>query len=134
MNQFLPNKFELEHVFFGSSGVNVLSLEGNELYFRWEPSFQDYEPFREVRIEPLPEEWSLFWLALDEIGFWEWKNLYQPPEDVIVDGHIFNLDIAFNGRELVTSCWCNAPDHIEEFYQALQDLTDLDFQHPGGVD
>jgi hypothetical protein len=51
----------------------------------------------------------------------------------MVDGHIFNLVIAFNGRELVTSCWCNAPDNIDEFYQALQDLTDLDFQHPGGV-
>jgi hypothetical protein len=49
MNQFIPSKFELEHVFFGSSGVNVLSLEGTELYFRWEPSFKNYEPFREVR-------------------------------------------------------------------------------------
>jgi hypothetical protein len=40
MNQFLARKIESEHVFFGSSGVNVASLEGTEHYFRWEP-FQE---------------------------------------------------------------------------------------------
>ncbi|HMK54861.1 MAG TPA: hypothetical protein VK444_08820 [Methanobacteriaceae archaeon] len=133
MKPFLPTKFQLEHVFFGQGGVNQLTLEDEKLIFRWESSINRDETLREVEIEPLDQEWLQFWSVLDEIGVWDWEEQYQPPTDILADGDIFSIEINYSGQNIKTDCWCNAPPRIEEFYHALEDLTDLNFQFPGGV-
>ncbi|MDP3066720.1 MAG: hypothetical protein Q8N08_08275 [Methanobacteriaceae archaeon] len=133
MKTFLPTKFQLEHVFFGAGGVNYLNLENGKLHFRWESSPTEDEILREIEIEPLDEEWFQFWSVMEKIRIWDWKERYQPPADILADGDIFNIQITFQGQEVKTDCWCNAPERIDDFYQALEELTDLNFEYPGGV-
>lgn len=129
---YLPEMFEIKKVFFGLRGVNILCLNGETLIFEWNPDIKTQDN-RKLEISPLEGEWLTFWSQMDNIGIWNWKDKYHPPEDICADGDIFDIKILLKGRKVETNCWCNAPQGMGDFYKALNELIGLDIEVPGGI-
>ncbi|MGP8024251.1 MAG: hypothetical protein ACLQG5_05885 [Methanobacterium sp.] len=128
---FLPEKLELECIFFGRGGVNELILKENNLIFKWKSDSTD-KILRVVEITPLDDEWSYFWSKMEEIGFWDWSEQYNPPENMCVDGHIFILKVKYQDKCLETRCRGNYPENLNVFLQTINEITDLQLDTPGG--
>ena len=118
----LPEKLELECIFFGLDGMNELILKENNLIFKWKPDSKN-EISRQVEITPCDEEWSNFWFKLEELGFWDWDEQYNPPENMCVDSHIFIFKVKYQDKYLETRCRGNYPENLDVFLQAIKEIT-----------
>jgi hypothetical protein len=129
---YLPDEFEVKYVFFGLGGSNKLSLKGDMLLFEYHPDLPKHKS-RKLVLAPLRDEWLFFWSKMEDIGAWQWKERYEPPENMYVDGDITDIKISYQDKNINTYCWCNAPPRLVEFYEAVYKLTDLHIDSPGGL-
>jgi len=43
---------------------------------------------------------------MDDVGIWNRKDKYHPPEDIEADGDIIEIKISFKGQKVEPNCWC----------------------------
>jgi hypothetical protein len=130
MQEIFPKKFIVEYVFFVPSASNKIELIDNKLVFSNEyGAFERNVSNKEVILKE--EDWIQFWNKLDEINVWNWEKEYKFDESEInADGDISKIKIVLNDKILDTFCWCNAPEGLQEFFEALKKLTKIDIQNP----
>jgi hypothetical protein len=135
MSELCPEKFIVEYVFFGRSNAsNKLELKDNKLELCIEFGVFDTKICKK-EIIPSKKDWIQFWNEIDEIGIWNWKNEYTfDSTEILADGDISKIKIDLGDKNLDTFCWCNAPEGLGQFFNALERLIKIDMRNPNALD
>lgn len=134
MLKIFPKKFKVEYVFFGRSNAsNTLEFTDNKLVLCIVYGVFDTK-ICEKEIIPSKEEWIQFWNDVDEIGIWDWKKEYTfDSKEIDADGDISKIIIDIEDKKLDTFCWCNAPEELGKFFEALERLIKIDIRNPNAL-
>lgn len=90
-----------------------------------------YSLYDKIKKETIPtnEEWEAFWNILDEIGFWNWKRLYEFDPATAPEGAVeitcipvTNIKISYKNRIQKTCCSSGEPETMNDFFDALEKL------------
>ncbi len=134
MPEIFPKKFIVNYVFFGHSNAsNTLELIDNKLELSIEYGVFDTKICKQ-EIIPSKKEWIQFWGEMDKIGIWNWKKEYTfDSKEINADGDIIKIKIDLEDKNLDTFCWCNAPEGLAEFFDALKRLIIIDIRNPNAL-
>ena len=134
MPEIFPKKFIVDYVFFGRSNAsNTLELIDNKLVLCIEYGVFDTKICKK-EIIPSKKEWIQFWSEMDKIGIWNWKKEYTfDSTEILADEDISKIKIDLEDKNLDTFCWCNAPEGLGEFFDALKKLIKIDIRNPNAL-
>ena len=134
MPEIFPKKFIVDYVFFGRSNAsNTLELIDNKLVMSIEYGVFDTKICKK-EIIPSKKEWIQFWSEMDKIGIWNWKKEYTfDSTEIDADGDISKIRIVLGDKNLDTFCWCNAPEGLGEFFDAIKRLIKMDIRNPDAL-
>ena len=134
MPEIFPKKFIVDYVFFGRSNAsNTLELIDNKLVMSIEYGVFDIKICKK-EIIPSNKEWIQFWSEMDKIGIWNWKKEYTFDSiEIDADGDISKIRIVLEDKNLDTFCWCNAPEGLGEFFDAIKRLIKMDIRNPDAL-
>jgi hypothetical protein len=134
MPEIFPKKFIVDYVFFGRSNAsNTLELIDNKLVLCIEYGVFDTKICKK-EIIPNKKEWIQFWSEMDKIGIWNWKKEYTfDSTEILADEDISKIKIDLEDKNLDTFCWCNAPEGLGEFFDALKKLIKIDIRNPNAL-
>lgn len=108
-----------------------IKIENSKIVF----AYDSFPPgYYDKYFIPSEEEWKKFWDKMDNIKVWNWKDNYDSPDFVVLDGTSWNLKIEL-GDKKVESSGSNyypgenieeiVPDQSESFKKFLNALRSL---------
>jgi hypothetical protein len=139
-NEFIPDEFKVEYVFFGLGGKNSVELK-DKLIFIHEGEMRNSIKKITIEIEAQKDDWIEFWKKMDEIRVWNWKKSYgfETEEEILkedgdniflnVDGDIWNILISNTDKKIESKGWATGPRRLNAFFNALQNLIKVDIRN-----
>ena len=113
-DNYLPDIFKM---FIGGYMGDSYFVEWNENVLLYRKNEE------EIEIKPDKQMWSKFWEEVNEINIWEWDRKYKP-EERIVDGTSWKINIKYNDKEIVSS-GSNAYPSNSEFTRFCDAVSEL---------
>jgi len=99
MNKYLPDKFKVAIGGYMGNSYSV-ELRNKKLIYNKNDTYNKNN--KKSVLKPDREAWEKFWKILKEIDIWKWNRSYKPENDIL-DGTSWKIDIKYGDKEILSS-------------------------------